>query len=493
MSDLAKRFMDLFVGLARAHGEYRPTGKVSAKGKAEGKAKTLKEPVTEKLWKDHLSGRLGLGIVPVDDEGLTKFGAIDVDIYDLDPVELEGRIRSAGLPLLLCRTKSGGAHLLLFLKERGSAREVRSRLRKYAETLGYPKAEIFPKQDKIEDDDCGSWINMPYFGDSRKAIREGRELTAEEFLALADRMTMIEADDFEGAPPCLKAAIARGVSEGIRDNTAFAVCVYCKARHGEGWQDEARFLIRKHIPSLDKEQALKTVRSVGKKASYRYRCKDEPLASLCDKERCAEAEYGVRERRADLGIRLANLRKIKTDPPTWVVEIDGKDLELKDTDDLTLQPRFRRRCFEEFNVWPRAIRSRDWDEIIAELGRNCTDLSAPDDAGRTGEVMGQVSNYFGDRMRAKHKDELISGKPYEEDGFLLFNSTFLLDWLKKKRVTIGGKELWNVLRKFGAEIVPKQKIKGKAMRLWKMPSDGFAAQTEPFDVPEIPKERKAEF
>ena len=64
-----------------------------------------------------------------------------------------------------CRSKSGGAHLYLFLKQYEQAAVVREYLLEMAVALGHSGCEIFPKQDKILSDrgDVGNFINLPYF------------------------------------------------------------------------------------------------------------------------------------------------------------------------------------------------------------------------------------------------------------------------------------------------------------------------------------------
>ena len=89
MSDIAKRFLDIFSGLERAHGSYQLSGVITEKGKRQGNALTKQEPPTEELWLKHLNGEYGLGIFPLRDDGMCKWGAIDVDIYNLDFEKLE--------------------------------------------------------------------------------------------------------------------------------------------------------------------------------------------------------------------------------------------------------------------------------------------------------------------------------------------------------------------------------------------------------------------
>ena len=54
------------------------TGEVDERGKVQVKTITIHEPVTSKLWKDHLEGKFVIGLRPERDEKI-KWGCIDVD------------------------------------------------------------------------------------------------------------------------------------------------------------------------------------------------------------------------------------------------------------------------------------------------------------------------------------------------------------------------------------------------------------------------------
>ncbi|MEE8551363.1 MAG: primase C-terminal domain-containing protein, partial [Gemmatimonadota bacterium] len=170
------RFAELFVGGDQAHGLW---------DERRG-AKTERGPATPERYAEHLAGKLGLGLVPVRRDGTCRFAAIDIDIDSIDHVALLAKVLARKLPLTVFRSKSGGAHATLFMKEPGlPAATVIQTLRRWATLLGYPAAEIFPKQTKITKRDCGNWINLPYFGDartSRYAVGEQGALTLEEFL-----------------------------------------------------------------------------------------------------------------------------------------------------------------------------------------------------------------------------------------------------------------------------------------------------------------------
>ncbi len=161
-----EKFKSIFSGLDRAYGQYKSEGP-KANGKMGGKAFIIKEPVTDKLWTDHLEGKdPSLGIIPIRDDSTCSWGCIDVDTYPLDHKKLIRKIRDLKLPLVMCRSKSGGAHVFIFLKEPVQASIVRDKLTEWSAEIGYAHCEIFPKQVEIKADrgDTGNFLNLPYHG-----------------------------------------------------------------------------------------------------------------------------------------------------------------------------------------------------------------------------------------------------------------------------------------------------------------------------------------
>ena len=161
------KFKKIFQGQDRAHGIFTTTGEVSDKNKIKGSGKVIQEPITDSLWKKHLQGEgSSLGVIPINDDSQCKWGCIDVDTYPLDHVKIAKNIKSKKIPLVVFRSKSGGAHLFLFVENFIPAVAMRKKLQEFASNLGYASCEIFPKQIEIKVDrgDTGNFLNLPYFG-----------------------------------------------------------------------------------------------------------------------------------------------------------------------------------------------------------------------------------------------------------------------------------------------------------------------------------------
>jgi len=159
-----RRFMQRFEGSSRAYGQYIASP-AKADGKVKGDARTVRGSPDIGHYARHLyASGPGLGVIPIREDGSCVFGAIDFDDRTVDHLALARRVREVDLPLVVCRSKSGGAHLYYFSAPI-RASEMRLRLDKFRARLGMPEnTEIFPKQDDLEGKGIGNWINLPYFG-----------------------------------------------------------------------------------------------------------------------------------------------------------------------------------------------------------------------------------------------------------------------------------------------------------------------------------------
>ncbi|MDX8494962.1 VapE family protein [Mesorhizobium sp. VK22B] len=210
-----KKLWDYFKGYEHAHGVFELDTKGTGK-KVEGKAYTVKRPITQKDWAEHLrGGTKGIGVIPLIEDNTVVWGCIDVDDYSISPPELSKQIAEKGYPLTVFRSKSGGSHLICFVSTAIPAEAMVSRLRWMAKELGYkPTIEIFPKQTSREIDpetgkpEIGNWLNMPYYGGKhtqRFAIVNGEPLTTPEQCEAHLDAVVPTGEDFMAAWPELGA------------------------------------------------------------------------------------------------------------------------------------------------------------------------------------------------------------------------------------------------------------------------------------------------
>jgi len=484
------RFVKLFTGLQRAYGIYTETTFNKKKKKIEGYGNTVSDRLSKVQYENHLTGLHSLGVVPITDNAKCSFAVIDIDKYNLNYTNVEKRI--ADIPCVLCRSKSGGLHVYFFFKKPIDAAKVRKKLKQIAVSIGFPTAEIFPKQSRLgspEDPTSkGSWINLPYQNSentTRYAIVNNEQLTLDQFLNYAEhnvisqteflKLEVKSKEHFLDGPYCLQMLSYEPLEE-YRNNYMFNVGIYCKAKYGDNWIDEVVKLNNELCgPPIKSTELRQSVISSLSRAQYKYLCEQEPLASNCKKEECLLREFGVSSSEP-VPLKIHSLTRLDVIPPKWFLSIEDQRVEIT-TDVLLSQNSFRKMCVEKLLCLPPKIKPTDWDGLIRKVLEETEIVDVPYDATPAGQIEGYIENYLSTRPYAQRREEIAFGKPWIEDGYVYFRSQEFIKYLQQQKVNMSVNELWTILHGLNAK--QKQiKIQYRNYRLWGVPE----INTEPIEI-----------
>lgn len=499
MDDIG-RIMRLFRGFEGAHGTYRAEDRNPAKGgKLEIKrtAETLREDVTRMLWEQHVAGKRPLGVIPIRADNTCYWACIDVDRYDVSHGEIAETIRKRSLPLVVCRSKSGGAHIFVFAKQPIEAERLQMWIRQIATTLGLGNCEIFPKQTKIlaERGDLGNWLNMPYYGGDetdRYGVKPtGAAMTLGEFVRVARASLVTEDDlvvpkqegtvgDLEDGPPCLEYLISQRFGEGHRNNGLFAVGVYCRKKYGQKWAEKLEEYNRRFVqPPLGASEMKDLIRNVGKK-DYHYRCSDEPLVSHCNSALCRIRKFGVGDG-GDYPV-ISGLSVLDTEPPLWFLDIDGERLEM-DTDDLQTYRRFHKICMEKLLVCYPPIQQNIWFRLVSAAMRDTVKIDAPPEVSISGQFLEHLEDFLVNKFRGLRQVELLMGKPWscDEEQKHYFRLRDLQEYLENHGFkSLRRAQITTRIRRLGGDKA-FMNIEGKGVNVWWVPA--HVVQTTPEIAP----------
>lgn len=509
--DVVQRFARLFRCREVTHGLYWP----SPDGDPEKKrAKTVHEPVPDALWRSHLEGALPfLGSCPITQDNLCYWGAIDLDDDESDHVAIEARVRALKLPLVVCRSKSGGVHFFVFFSEPVSAKLLIDKLKEWRHALGITNTpdkfgkvrdiEVFPKQFNLKPSADGNWVNLPYWKaaeTTRYAIKDGEPLSLEAFLAHAENMRVSEAslravhpsppgasrralpvvdtpfdpnDPFADGPPCLQTLHAQGWTEGSRNSSLYNIALFLRLKSPDGWKEDVLAFNQEHIqPPLPEGELGLLINSIDNHPDYVYRCTDVPIEPVCQKTICRKRAFGIKaftEMRLERDFPdLTNLCKIETDPPLWQVDVDGTRVELS-SEDLLFLGRFRKVVLEKKSIVVPMISQVSWDIRLRKLLVDVKVQAAPEDAGVRGEFLGHVAGFLGLRKNSRNWDAILIGKPFQEGDRVFFRACDLLAYLKRKNFrAYETNRVYSILKSYGGS-EDGRRVAGVSIRLWTMP------------------------
>lgn len=490
--------MNLFDGFHHAYGTYSSQLVPQEGGpKLKGRAISIPRDVTTHNWEEHVSGKIGLGIIPINERSEVKFAAIDIDSYSDILQEVNERIQELKLPLVACRTKSGGVHVYLFLNAFVDAGVVVKRMREFASYIGYGNAEIFPKQTRIvpERGDIGQWINIPYFNagnTNRYALNDkGDVLSINDFIDYANSKTISvdqllaikvgKQEELPDGPPCLNHLVAMGFPEGTRNIGLFNLAVYAKKRFSEGYEKHVEEYNTKYMdPPLATSEVLGILKSLRKDKDFFYQCKQAPLCNYCNMPQCRTKKLGIGVGGTGLP-KFGSLSKLLTEPVIWFLEVEGGGrLELT-TEDLQNQRRFQNRCMESLNIMPSMIKAEEWQEIIQGLLETVTVVEMPVELTASGILKRHLEDFCTGRAQAQNKEEILTGKPWTDNGLTYFRMSDFMDYLERRKfremdlnqIGMWFRE-WKADKKF-------HNLKGKGVTLTCIPAFKNQ-QVEKFDV-----------
>lgn len=280
-------------------------------------------PATDVHWKDHLEGKVSLGLVPIDDYSYVKFMAIDVDLdimseLNLTLVSIYAQVEANNLPFIVCRSKSGACHLFVFFTEQAPVAPVRKAMMGMADFLGLNigkrPAEYFPHTSKLDITSNGKYINLPYFNSedtNRFAITaSGSSLSLNEFIHLAESK-MVSKESFckwkaplsstdnlrdvvVNGPPCLQTIYDQGLQDGTKNDILLQFGILFKKYNKNTYMENVSLINQTRTDKPHDGSDLETTLKQLKKKDFHYNCSHPCMAPICAKSLCMSRKYGIK-------------------------------------------------------------------------------------------------------------------------------------------------------------------------------------------------------
>ena len=448
IEDRIERFKDIFEGLDRAHG-VTIVGESNGNGqKVKGKSFVKREMVTPELWLKHLQGTENLGIIPINDDNECKWGCIDIDSYaEFDHKKLINKIKILKLPLIVCRSKSGGAHVFLFSSNYVSARVMQDKLNEIRSVLGYGGSEVFPKQRELKSkDDTGNFLNLPYFNgddtvryafdnDGEAASLEGFYKLYETKVVTADIIESLEIKrpqtPYSDGPPCIELMAQNKIGEGGRNNALFHYGVYAKSKWPENWKSKLVVFNETAMQSPLTDVEVDIIKKQHDKKDWGYKCNDQPMCSLCDKKLCKSRKFGIGQE--PVFPSLTDLQVINLEEPYYYLNVDGDRLYLDSAKHLTNQSLFQEECVKQLRNNPITLKTSEWKKITNILLRNA-EITEPAEGTSTKDILkNYLEDYCVNRIQKDDFEDLKNGGTYTKEGYHHFVfDNFFHNYLARK-------------------------------------------------------------
>lgn len=483
---LLNEFRNIFTGSTNAYGihNYKETKKGD---KEEGTNFTKIELLIEQRYKEHLQGKVGLGVIPIKSNSTCNFGVLDIDIYRQELKHYINVIYSHDFPIFPFRSKSGGLHLYVFFKEEIKVKKAKEYLNTLRVLLGLSnKTEIFPKQEVYTEGTIGNWINLPYYDYAKtKQFLIKPDYTAtplEEAVTIIRKkmQTNVTLDNFfEGipltdAPPCLQSIYLTSNTD-FRNDYLFSMSVYYKSKVGDDFEykiAEANNLLDR---PLTLEELQKTVIATHKKKDYSYKCSLDPLVEYCDKNICRMRKYGIGGDEVSQ-LSYEEFIQYTTDPPYYEWKVNGVNLQFYDEQEIINQMKFRMLCFRLLHILPFKIKDINWTKIINNALKNIIikQISPEDDISPGGMFKDYLVEYLESKSLAKTREQIMVDRVYKDNEKIcyVFKAKNLLSFLihQKRFYSFGITMIQHKLKEMGGKSIRYYiSPRFKSIRAWILP------------------------
>ena len=437
-----ERFRKIFLGLERAHGVTYVDKKGVDGEKIKGKSFVQRETVINNHWSNHLQGKEpSLGIIPITDDNKCRWGCIDIDSYaGFDHQKLINKIKLLKLPLIVFRSKSGGAHVFCFTTVPVEAKLMRDKLLSVSAVLGYGGSEVFPKQIELKSkDDTGNFLNLPYFnGDNttRYAFLEnGQAANIDSFFELYERNKLTPEQleklqikrpqsEFSDGPPCLESLTQSKLNDG-RDRVLYQYIQYAKRKWPEEWPKKINQFNYTHFVEPLEDKVIQEKIKFHSKKELGFKCNEEPMCNHCDKSLCKVRKFGIGGE--SVFPTLSDLQKVELDEPYYWVNVDGERIKLDTIDSLLDQRFFRRTVTKQINKKPPLITRKEFEKYTDMLLANIEIIKAPIGSSLIEQLKDHLEEYCtNDSSATTTKEQIFLGNVWTDAAkhYFIFNKFF---------------------------------------------------------------------
>jgi hypothetical protein len=406
-----KRFIEAFAGLQRNFGvaNLKNLSIDPSTGKARPIYGWAHREIKDQDYLDHLNGRQSIGIQPCDDKGMAQFGAIDIDdkqhSYSNFPYKKYlDIIAEHKLPIVPVKSKSGGLHLYLFVKEKIRAVTIRNFLEGLLLTLKLPtNIEIYPKQTELGKDAEGNWnmgqyINLPYYNKTERVgfNLDGTTFTFDQFIDVIDANTYtadeleeftIEhtrsllnggAEEFNDGPPCLQILTKEPLTDG-RDRFLYNYMVFAKKKYPDDWEKMVIAAPGKYfkpdangIIDWSEDKTKKKLKSWVRETKG-HTCTEDPIQPVCMKAECRKRAFGYLSDKKRVFPALSGLQKITYPEPQYTFNVtlsDGqttKEVRAKNIKQIIELDNIRAIIGAAADMVPPKIKQNEFQDILDNL------------------------------------------------------------------------------------------------------------------------------
>ena len=457
-------------------------------------------PITQGDYKDHIEGKISIGIQPCRLDKTVQFGCIDIDSKDYSNFNVEHYLalfQQFKLPLIPILSKSGGLHCYLFSEEPIPAVDLISALKSFLLPLGLdPETEIFPKQKELKEDDKGqikpgNFINLPYYNNGntkRYAIdKDNNSLSLEKFIEFANENKINKSDldrlvdetyknillgtnkEFEDGPPCLALCTKRKLDDG-RDRFMYNYMVFAKKKYKDKWPDQVSNANYNYLEDPWDKTKLDSKIAAWKKDTAGHTCYEDPIHSKCMRTLCYSRPFGVKSDSITMFPEISDFQIIMYAEPEYHFNVelpDGTKAGVVATHRrfITKQTELLDLIWEQTGIYHEPLKPKDFRAKLTELRKSSTKITPPAGTQIEDRLREELYQYCVNGPRAKKRIQINSGSCLTEEGHHFFRFNSFIDHLGSSWKIPEERIAQKLKEKCGVEFSHSFNVDGKTVKV----------------------------
>ncbi len=384
---MVDKFIELFTGY---QGDFGIADMSSAqldtdKNKLKPNYEWAGRPITQGDYRDHIAGKISIGIQPCRLDKTVQFGCIDIDSKDYASFKVENYLalfQQFKLPLVPLLSKSGGLHCYLFLKEPIPAVDLISALKSF----------LLPKNILVGTD-----------------------------------------PEFEDGPPCLALCSKRKLDDG-RDRFMYNYMVFAKKKYKDKWPDQVAKANYSYLEDPWDKTKLDSKITAWKKDTAGHTCYEDPIQSKCMRTLCYSRPFGVKSDSITMFPDITDFEIIMYAEPEYrfnVVLPDGTKEGVVATNRrfITKQTELLDLIWEQTGIYHEPLKPKDFRAKLTELRKGSTKISPPAGTQIEDRLKEELYQYCVNGPRARNRVQINSGSCLTEEGHHFFRFNSFIDHL----------------------------------------------------------------
>ena len=460
-------FIKLFSGLKENFGQIKLQAKVEfdkERNKIKPEYIWSKQAVLPQHYQQHIDGKISIGIQPCTKDGKAFFGCIDIDPKNYKEFNIPillSYLEKYKLPLVPCRSKSGGLHIYLFMTEAISAQTMRDALASILLPLELKRTtEIYPKQVELEP--------VKIAISSRVSPDE-----LDQLIIRVDTEILMGGDpEFEDGPCCLQRLSKTKLGDG-RDRFMYNYMVFAKKKYGkELWKDKVNEANKYFTKPWPLKKILEKTNSWDKDTAG-HTCNDEILEPVCMKHVCVKRAFGIKSDTTSTFPLFSGLQVIMSTTPKLrftVEKPDGKpcECEAANSDIFTTQKKLLDLVWLQAGFYPDPLSPKQYRAFLNLVMKTVTRVYPAAGTDIKDQLYQHLYEYCVNSAQAKKRRDIRGGLCWTEEGFhhFLFSSFFETLPLKWK---LDSRDTGIIMKQeLGAEDDVSYNIDDKTQKVWRL-------------------------